>query len=466
MMDALDPESVAAWTGGTWLDGTLPGGIGGFHFDTRQIEPGACFVALGGERDGHAFVGQAARAGAVAALVERPVAAPCPQLLVPDTLEAMAAVAAARRRGFTGPVVGITGSSGKTSTKEMLRRLLGADATHATPGNWNNRIGVPMTLFRLDPATHRSAVIEAGINQPGEMEVLGSMIGADVVLLTNIGPAHLERLGSLEAIAAEKIALARHARARAPVYVPLEACPYPAIAALGERLRPVALAGSETVGENRPVAVYSIESVEDGRTRFQLLPHEGVAVPFVLHSASRGMVSNAALALCVARSLGVDWPMLRERLAAWRPAADRGAVYRAGDRLVYADCYNANPASMRDAMDTFVRLCPEGQARCWVLGAMDELGPQSASMHRAVGEALVLRPQDRACFVGPEPLTAAYAAGALAGGARAAQLRQAEKAAAIESFVAGFDGALFFKGSRSYALEMLLPESSEPPAAC
>ena len=180
-MSRFDPKDIAAWSKGVWQENELPEAITGFCFDARQLKSGECFVALsGGARDGHAFTAQAAELGAGALLVERPQSVALPQLIVDDSLLAMGAIGAGVRQRFDPPVVGITGSCGKTSTKEMLRVLLGEPRTHATAGNWNNRIGVPMTLFGLDADQHDFAVVEAGINQPGEMAELGTMIEADL----------------------------------------------------------------------------------------------------------------------------------------------------------------------------------------------------------------------------------------------------------------------------------------------
>ena len=158
-----------------------------------------------------------------------------PQLKVADSLVALGAIGAAVRSKFSMPVVGITGSCGKTSTKEMLRCLLGEDRTHATAGNWNNRIGVPMTLLGLDSSPHDFAVIEAGINQPDEMRQLGQMIQADLIVLTNIEAAHLELLGSLEGIATEKSLLAEHAKPDSPIILPADALRYHAYKKLAHR---------------------------------------------------------------------------------------------------------------------------------------------------------------------------------------------------------------------------------------
>ncbi|MFP4156895.1 MAG: UDP-N-acetylmuramoyl-tripeptide--D-alanyl-D-alanine ligase [Opitutales bacterium] len=451
---------LARLTGGCWTD-EPQGAFSGFTFDARQLKPGEVFIALTcGQRDGHAFVAQAAEQGAAAALVERRQGGALPQLLVPDTLVAMAVIGQDARRHFRAPVIGVTGSCGKTSTKEMLRCLLGEARVHATAGNWNNRIGVPMTLFGLDSAQQDYAVIEAGINQPGEMACLGEMIEADLCVLTNIGAAHLELLGSREGIAREKSELVAFARADAPLILPVDALRYPALAALRARCIVLAEMGCKVPAGVRAQVSFRIEPAVDARQQRVVLEQAGESAVYELASSSPGMAQNAALALIAARQLGVPVETLQARLPRWRPGATRGRLIEAGGRLIYSDCYNANPDSLLDALIAFTRATPEAQPRCYVLGAMNELGADAVPLHRECGAALRLRHGDRAVFLGPPELAGAYEAGALASGADPAQLSRAGEPSAVQSTIADFSGALFLKGSRSYQLEALLPDTA------
>lgn len=451
-------DQLAGITGGHWT--CLPQApLKGCHFDTRELRPGDLFVALScGVRDGHQFAEQAVANGAQALLVERALPLAVPQLVVVDTLQALGALAVACRQAFTAPVTAITGSSGKTSTKEMLRGLLGETSVHATRGNWNNRIGVPMTLFDLVPGQQDFAVVEAGINQPGEMALLGEMIQADLVLLTNIGTAHLELLGSQAGIAQEKIKLAAHARADTPLILPAEALQYPSIRALSGRAMVLLPDGQPRPEGVREAVAFRIEPGPDPATLDLLL--EGPPDTwsrFSLATRSRGMAQNAALALMAARHLGVAESLLGARLAAWRPGHSRGRWIEFGKWLVYSDCYNANPDSLCDAMEAFEASAPPELPRCYVLGAMNELGSASAEFHRRCGRRLRLRPEDRAVLIGPPEMTAAYLAGAVKAGARKGQFCEADSVTSAGNPLADFEGALFLKGSRGYTLEKILP---------
>ena len=456
-MIQFDPQDMAVWSKGVWQKNELPEGITGFCFDTRQLKPGECFVALSGAaRDGHTFTQKAAEQGAAALLVEHPQPVSLPQLVVNDSLVALGAISACVRQAFVEPVIGITGSCGKTSTKEMLRVLLGESRTHATAGNWNNRIGVPMTLFGLDSDQHDFAVIEAGINQPGEMVELGTMIEPDLSLVTNIASAHLELLGSLEQIAAEKADLALCARTNTPVVLPNSVFQYTAFAACAERALVLAAEGEQVSSQASRVIRYRLNVAGTGHSDLHL--SEGTTVErFQITSPSEGICANAALAIIAARELGISDAVIRERIALWLPSSNRGRIASQGEQTFYIDCYNANPASMRDAITAFCRATSPEQARCYVLGAMNELGAESVALHREVGRQLRLRSADRVLFVGPDALTQAYSDGAIEVGLGKAQLNCFTNVEKMKSVVADFAGALFLKGSRSYALEKLLP---------
>ena len=456
-MPSFDPQHIADWTGGSWLDEPSVA-IEGFCFDSRQIKFGQCFVALSsGARDGHEFIEQAAKGGAVAAIVEtfKPIA--LPQLKVADSLVALGAIGDAVRSKFSKPVVGITGSCGKTSTKDMLRCLLGEERTHATAGNWNNRIGVPMTLFGLDSSSHNFAVIEAGINQPDEMKELGKIIQADLIVLTNIEAAHLELLGSLEGIATEKSFLAEHAKPDSPIILPVDALRYHAFRKLAHRA--IVLLPKGAPAPDLPckqIVRYEISKKIENRSVIQPLKvYQNVTIDgrkYPVASSSLGIATNSALAIVAAKYLGIIESEILERIELWRPSGNRGCIETFGKQTFYIDCYNANPSSMADALDAFHRGMPQGIARFYILGAMDELGTTALAQHEAIGRLLKLRPEDRVAFVGPNELTEAYTSAI-----PAQQYIRAGSVEKIKSTIAQFKGAIFLKGSRTYSLEKLLP---------
>lgn len=429
----------------------------GFTQDTRTLQPGDVFVALRTERrDGHAFLAEARAKGAAAALVARADAAePLPQLVVADPLPALQAAAREHRRRFRGPVIGVSGSAGKTSTKNLLAQLLGGEPrVLATRGNLNNHLGVPLTLLRLDPQEHAYAVVEAGISGPGDMPPLAAMIEPDLAIITMVGPAHLEALGSLDGVAREKAELPRAARV---AVFPDDCRRYAAFRDLTVstlRAEPVEDPGRlrEPIGSERARYVLTQRAAET-ELRLSAAPD----TPFTMGLVSDGLARNAVLALLVALRLGLPVDSLRRRLAEWRSGDLRADVRREADRLLYVDCYNANPASMADALDAFVRVAPVAEPRLLVLGAMEELGAEAERHHRELGRRLPLRPGDHCCFVGGHG--EAVRAGAADAGVDPERVELVADAASLAPRVAAFRGAIFIKGSRRHALERALGEA-------
>lgn len=461
-MPEFKAEHLARWTGGRWT--AVPAGaLTGFTMDTRQLRAGQIFVAIATDkRDGHDFLGAAQAAGASAAVVAKANPAwTLPQLVVPDPLQAFQTIAREHRRMFSGPVVGISGSAGKTSTKNLLALLLGGEAggVLATEGNLNNHLGVPLTLTRLDPAAHKYAVVEAGISAPGEMAVLAGMIEPDVSIITLVAPAHLDELGDLDGVARAKAALPAAVRAAGVAIFPKQCAAFTAFREL--EANTIVVEPAEVVRPAEPPkgTVYFAVSQRGESTSVALAYGPPPPLLFTFRRVSEGMAQNAALAICAALWLGVPREIIQERIAAWQPAKFRGEIRREGGRMLYLDCYNANPASMTDALDAFVTLTPANEPRLLVVGGMEELGASAEMFHRALGRSLHLRPQDFLVVIGDH--AAAVRTGALENGNRPEQIEVASSLAPIAARVAEFRGAVFLKGSRRYQLEKVLSPAQE-----
>ncbi|MBI5380286.1 MAG: UDP-N-acetylmuramoyl-tripeptide--D-alanyl-D-alanine ligase [Opitutae bacterium] len=451
------PDQLAQWTGGRWTAQPVSP-LSGFATDSRTLRPGQVFVALQtAQRDGHEFLLAAAAAGASAALVQRrnPALA-LPQLVVADPLAAFQQIAREHRRQFRGPVIGITGSCGKTSTKELLALLLGGEAggVLATTGNLNNHLGVPLTLTRLDPAAHRFAVVEAGISAPGEMDVLAGMIEPDLALVTLVAPAHLQELGSVEGVAAEKARLPAAVRPAGVAIFPNDCTQFSAFRELG--VRTMVIEPAEVVRPTEPPKDKVYFAVTQRNESTAIAIAYGAPPPFVfrMRRISAGMAQNATLAICTALWLGVSPADIQQRLEHWQPVQWRGELRRAADRLLYLDFYNANPASMADAVDTFCALTPVEQPRLFVLGCMEELGSDAARYHRELGRSLPVRADDRVIVIGGE--AASVAAGAREQGGRDGQIEVVTALEPVTARIAGWRGSVFVKGSRRYQLEKTL----------
>jgi UDP-N-acetylmuramoyl-tripeptide--D-alanyl-D-alanine ligase len=458
----FSPDNLVRWTGGRWTVRPTAA-LSGFTMDSRQLRSGQVFVALKTDkRDGHDYLAAAQTAGASAAIVERPDSSiALPQLVVHHSLTAFQAIAREHRRNFPGPVVGISGSAGKTSTKNLLALLLGGTdgAVLATEGNLNNHLGVPLTLTKLDPATHKYAVIEAGIGGPGEMVPLAAMIEANIAIITLVAPAHTAELGGLDGVAREKAVLPGAVRPSGVAIFPRQCAEFPAFRELDVSTIVVEPADVLRPAEPPKDKVYYAVSHRGESTAVSLAYGAPPPLTFTFRRVSDGMAQNAALAICAALWLGVSADLIQTRIAGWQPAKLRGEIRHEDGRLLYLDCYNANPASMADALGSFSAIAPAAEPRLLVLGGMEELGVEAENYHRQLGRSLRLRPQDLVCTIGDH--AAAVRAGAIEAGARPEQVEIAADVAEIAARFSAWRGAVFVKGSRRYALEKILPNRLE-----
>ena len=352
--------------------------------DTRALTGGELFVALTGEHhDAHAFAADAVAAGAAGLVVARPIALPpdldASVLQVGDTLRALQDLAADLRRRVAPCVLAVTGSNGKTTTKEMLAAILeraGApERVLKTQGNLNNLIGVPLTLLGLaGDETH--AVIEMGMNAPGEIRRLTEIADPDVGLITNVGPAHLEGLGSVEGVARAKGELFTTMRPRAIAIVNAED---PHVAALG-----AAFPGRVVrFGAGTAITAEGVRTDERGAAAFRLRVGNG-ATDVRLRIPGRHNVMNALAAAAATSAVGIELAAIRAGLEAAAPIGSRMRVVTlASGVTVVDDSYNANPASVAAALESLA--AAPATRRIAVLGDMLELGPASAAQHRAVG---------------------------------------------------------------------------------
>jgi len=379
---------VTAWTAAQVAAALgVPAPVGqsfsGISTDTRALKAGDLFVALQGERyDAHAFLTGARASGAAAAVVRHgtPPVDGLPLIEVGDTLNALGLLARARRQRLpsSAPVIAVTGSSGKTGTKEMIRAALGTRwRTHATAGNLNNLVGVPLTI--LAAADDAGAlVLEAGASVPGEIGRLRAIIEPTIAVITNVGYAHVEGFGSLEGVLREKLSLAEG------VPLAVVGTEPPALAVGARRITTTVVAGTAPAADVRPDAC-ALDP--EGRARLVWRGH-AVTLPVAgLHQAD-----NAMIALAVAGAAGADPASAVRALADVRLPAGRGAVQRAGDLLVIDDTYNANPESLRRALELAEWLAREQRRPlAVVVGSMLELGPESDKLHAALAAEIVAR---------------------------------------------------------------------------
>jgi len=418
----------------------------GVSTDTRNLEAEALFFALKGPNfDGAAFLRDAAEKLAAGAVVGKYVEDELAQIEVDDTVVALGRLAADWRRRLSARVVGLTGSNGKTTLKEMISSCLSRAATTiATHGNLNNQIGVPLMLLRIAPE-HEYAVIEMGANHAGEIAYLTGLVAPEVVTITNAGAAHLEGFGSVEGVA----------RAKGEI---LQGTPRPRIAVLNaddawfEYWQGVASDLELLTFGTARSADFRAANIESrgGGLVFDLYTPDGL-LEIELPLAGRHNAVNAAAAAAVAAALGLDGNTIRKGLAATPAVAGRlRALAGVGGLRVFDDSYNANPASVRAAADFLG--AQEGDG--WlVLGDMAELGADAAELHRSVGEAARESGVDRLYATGPE---AVHAVNGFGEGGHWYETVDALIEAVRASLPVSGPVSLLVKGSRSMRMERVV----------
>jgi UDP-N-acetylmuramoyl-tripeptide--D-alanyl-D-alanine ligase len=353
--------------------------VEGVTTDSRTKSGGALFVALRGDRfDGHDFATMAVQNGAKAVLVEKQIdGLMVPHILVKDALAALQALGAWRRKVFSGPVVAITGSSGKTTTRKMVHAILSERyLTHQPIRNFNNHIGVPLTLLGLE-ASHGAAVMELGCSDFGEIRALTRLVSPDAGLITNVGPAHLEKLGSLDGVAKAKGELFEEMGDKAKVLVNLDD---PRVAAL-----PTGAKGRVTYGTRKEADVRLVSREPAPRGQRVAIDVSGETVSAKLGVIGAHNAANALAAAALASAVGVDPAAIAQGLGRFVPEPGRLTVCEGDTGLtIIDDTYNANPASMRAALEA-LKESSGGRLTVAVLGDMRELGGERERAHVELG---------------------------------------------------------------------------------
>lgn len=401
---ALDAMIAAMQAEGA---GALPADVNGISIDSRTLVKGDAFFAIEGEnRDGHDFVEGALKAGAGLAVLEReqrdrfPGA---PLLIVPDVLEALRDLARAARARMSAKVIAVTGSVGKTSTKEALRLALSAEGeTHASIASYNNHWGVPLSLARC-PAGAKYAVFEIGMNHAGEITPLTQLVRPHVGIITGIEPVHLEYFGSLEKIADAKAEIFSGVEPGGAVVLNRDNAQYErlATAARAAHIERIVSFGEHAAADARLIQ-FSLQA--DGSTvEARIL---GQTVTYKVGAPGRHLVLNSLAVLAAVSLVGADLALAAIALNNLKPASGRGArtmlSVPGGKALLIDESYNANPASMRAAI-ALLGGAPVGKRgrRIAVLGDMLELGPAGAELHRALADTIETAEIDLVFCSGP-----------------------------------------------------------------
>jgi UDP-N-acetylmuramoyl-tripeptide--D-alanyl-D-alanine ligase len=444
----MDTMTAAGAVGGSIIGACVP--FVRVTTDTRALAPGDLFVALRGERfDGHDFVAQAMAAGAAAAIVERTRAASLPGNLiaVDDPLRSLGVLARYWRARFAIPIAAVAGSNGKTTTKEMIasifRAAVGSDATAATPGNFNNAIGLPLALLALRPV-HRLAVFEIGMNHRGETQELAAILQPTIAVVTNAQREHQEFMRSVDEVAAEHADLMR-------------ALPRDGVAVVNADDPRADVWRGAARGRDARVLDFGLDAAASVAAR-HVSHDEGGALDLVtplgnarviLHVPGRHMARNALAAVAAAIGAGVSLTAIVQGLEAFRPVRGRLATSTtpAGMRVI-DDTYNANPDSVRAAIDV---LATRPAPRVLILGDMGEVGTDGPDFHREIGRYAKQAGIERLLGAGVQARESVAAFGA---GAEHFDDVEALEARAVASVPA--DATVLVKGSRFMRMERVV----------
>ena len=425
----------------------------GVSTDSRAVEAGQLFFAIKGEKnDGHRFIDQAIARGAAGVVVEegffvdRALPAHNAVIEVADTHAAMLQLAGEYLRTLPAKRLGITGSNGKTTTKEFTFRLLSAveDDIYRSPGNFNNLFGIPLALFAM-PTNTRLAILEMGISVPGEMDRLASLVRPHLMAVTNVGPTHLEFLGTVEAVAQEKLRAMRYCEPGAPLVVNAD--------------DPVLLAEAGRV-HDRPTT-FAVHNYADFRADLIRQSDTGAIVTIERHNFhlplfGQYQVYNLLTAYAIARVMGMSFDGIETETIELSTGSMRGELIESRGIKFISDCYNANPESVRAGLESFARL-PHAGRKIVVLGDMLELGESSEKYHREIGRLLAEDTFDLVLAVGP--MSRHTIKSAQAAGARRERLHyfsDARDCAEAAPTIIKPGDLVYLKGSRGIGLEAVL----------
>ena len=365
--------------------------VGGISTDSRECRSGDLYIAICGEKvDGHDFIDNAVENGAKVVLAQEHIKTDAYTVLVNNTIEAISAVASFWRNQFDIPVIAITGSNGKTSTKELLRHVLNAQfAVHATEGNYNTSIGLPLTLFQMMQA-HTISILEMGANQPGDIGALCSIANPTHGLITNIAPAHLEGFGSINEVAHTKAALFRAMSDKGIGFVNLTD---PHISKMN--LPKNSITFGITPDCDYPADIHT----EDDGTLSLTISTEDIFTGSSNFSFAKNIIACAA----IADTLNISWDLFRDRISTFQPPPGRCEIKKSKNMTFIDDTYNANVESTIAAIDYLTGFSGNGR-RILIFGDMFELGDESENQHIKVGQKCIESNLDYVFTVGTETL--------------------------------------------------------------
>jgi len=420
--------------------------VTGVSTDTRELYPGDVFFALIADRNGHNFIEEAVKAGAAAAVISEDIQTDIATVRVSDTLRALNDLATKYRRYLKIPIIAITGSLGKTTVREAIAYVLSVEYRVAqSERNFNNLIGLPLSILRVEE-NHDIAVLELGINLPGEMDRLASIVVPDYAVLLNVAPVHLEGLGSLDRIASEKLRLLEHTKPNAKLFLNAD----------DKRLATQSIIPPERVitfgfssKADFVISDFAVES--DGSTTLKINGE-----PLKMRICGRCAPYCAASAFAVGSELGIRKEDILERLAAFEGVSNRLKIKRYGQITALVDVYNSSPLAVESALETLAKM--NGERKVAILADMLELGKDELKFHKEMGKAAAEKGIDALFLYGK--LSKAAADGAIEAGMASENVFWTDDFEKLEASVKRElkpGDIVLIKGSRAMKMERLLP---------
>ena len=444
-MKVFDPKLLQKWTKGSWTKKPYKP-IVNFCFDTRLLKENECFLAIkNNHNDGHSFVNSAKNNGASSVILEHEIEdCSLPQLIVNNTLEAFQAIAKNYRKTIKTHIIGITGSCGKTTFREILALLLGP-CTFKTSDNFNNHLGVPYSITHIDPDKHNNAVIEVGISSASEMDILSDIISPDDAIIINVAPAHLQNFQSLDAIAYEKFKLLNYSRNNS--FFPEN------LSSFNLKKQGYYKFINEEYRDLENVINYQLALIESG-WNISVQNYE-FKLP---HPCGDGVANSFAMAIGYALIRGISFTEIQERLLKWEPFQKRGVWRHKDGKHYFIDCYNANPIAFTDSFQHFYRTRPNKTfTTCYCIGSMMELGELSKKSHENLAKNIQISPNDIFICIGD--FKDSIAKGLLKQGANIKQIQTFNNTEEASVFFKKTKAdCIYLKGSHCYHLENLVAE--------
>lgn len=454
-MPFFKSNDLKIWTGGEWKQLPKDITINKFSTDTRTLEKGDAFVCLVGERDGHEFAKTAQELGASAIIASKELEGiEIPVLQIADTLKALQTIAKMHRLRLDYPVVGITGSCGKTFTKELLAKTLAWRSPCYSEKNLNNQLGVALSLLKADCKNNNLAIIEAGVSRPEEMDVLASMIEPDIAVITNVTASHLAGFGEIKQIAKEKAKLAEHCAEGGYCVMPASLLSWKSFDELKCK-KAIALPMDAPETKADLVFRYQIGYLPD-KCSIEIYLEGGNEYSFETPLMSRGNAEDTVLAIIVSLMLGCKEEIIYTGIENTKNVGYRNLFVNTPNAEYFIDCYNANPTSMKDSLEFFELKSKDATQRTFVLGSMAELGISTLSYHREIANNIKRRENDKAILVGESANI--YKDALIENGWNEADITLCESAQDVKPLLENAVGFVFLKGSRKYALENALPD--------